>query len=287
MSLVALSLVLLSALCHATWNLFAKRVPSGIPFVWLFDTLAVVVYAPFAIWLLAVRPVAFGWPHLLMVLGSSLLHLGYFLSLQRGYRTGDLSLVYPLARGTGPLLSTLGAIVLLGERPTAWALVGGLLVVVSVFLLAGGDVLVRHRAEVPRALRFALLTGAFIASYTLFDALAVTTFLLPPLLFNWLGNAGRAVLLTPPALRHWPEVRLTWRKHRGAVVVVAVLSPLAYILVLTALVFTPVSYVAPAREVSILVAAVMGASLLNEGQVMRRLLAASLIVVGVVLLTLG
>jgi drug/metabolite transporter (DMT)-like permease len=184
MSLVALGLVLLSALCHATWNLFAKRVPSGIPFVWLFDTLAVVVYAPFAIWLLVVRPVAFGWPHLLMVLGTSLLHLGYFLSLQRGYRAGDLSLVYPLARGTGPLLSTLGAIVLLGERPTAWALVGGLLVVVSVFLLAGGDVLVRHRAEVPRALRFALLTGAFIASYTLFDALAVTTFLLPPLLFN-------------------------------------------------------------------------------------------------------
>ncbi len=286
MSLFAFSLILLSAFCHATWNLLAKGVPSGAPFVWLFDIVSLVVYAPFALWLVATRPTQ-SWLQLLVIVGSSLLHIGYFLSLQRGYRVGDLSLVYPLARGTGPLFSVVAAVILLGERPTGWALTGGSLIVFSVFIFAGGTSLLKRNANTVQVLRFGLLTGVFIASYTLLDKFGVATLATAPLLYNWLGNAGRAALLTPLALRRWSETKMLWQMHRRAVLGVAVLSPLAYILVLSALVFTPVSYVAPAREMSILLAAVLGASVLKEGEVKRRLVAASLMAVGVVLLALG
>lgn len=109
-----------------------------------------------------------------------------------------------------------------------------------------------------RAVFFALFTGSSIAAYTVWDKYAVATLLIPPLVFDRGANAMRAVLLTPFALRDEISVSRLWREQRRAVIGVAVLSPLAYILVLTAMVFTPVSYVAPAREISILFAALLG-----------------------------
>lgn len=287
MTTLALSLVLLSAFFHATWNLFAKRSSGGVPFVWLFDVVSVLMYAPLALGFWATQSVRLGWAQLAVILGSSALHLAYFLSLQRGYRVGDLSLVYPLARGTGPLFSVLAAVVLLGERPTLLAAFGAALVVASLFIFAGGRALLRSGERARQALRFGLVTGAFIAAYTLFDKVAVSTLLIPPLIFNWLGNLGRALLLTPPAVACWSEVRLEWRQHKLEVVMVALLSPLAYILVLSALVFTPVSYVAPAREVSILIGTLLGARFLAEENVRQRLVAATVMVLGVALLALG
>lgn len=143
MTTFALLLVLLSALFHATWNLFAKRSSGGAPFVWLFDTVSVLLYAPLALWFCVAQPVSLGWVELAAVLISSLLHLAYFLSLQRGYRIGDLSLIYPLARGTGPLFSVLAAVLVLGERPTPLAFLGAVLVVLSVFIFAGGGAVLR------------------------------------------------------------------------------------------------------------------------------------------------
>jgi drug/metabolite transporter (DMT)-like permease len=287
MTLLALGLVLLSAFFHATWNLFAKRSSGGVPFVWLFDTVSVLLYAPLLLWDFSRSQVTLGWQHLALILGSSLLHLGYFLSLQRGYRAGDLSLIYPLARGTGPLLSVLVAVLVFGERPTPLALVGGGLIVVSVFIFVGGAALFRSGGAAQKAIRFGLVTGVFIAAYTLFDKLSVSVFLIPPLIYTTLGTAGRALLLTPLALRQWDRVKGEWREHRGAVFAVAILSPLAYILVLYAMTLAPISYVAPTREVSILIGAVMGLHFLREGNVRQRLLAAGVMVAGVVALALG
>ena len=134
---------------------------------------------------------------------------------------------------------------------------------------------------------YALLTGALIAGYTLWDKYAVSALLIPPLLYDWASNLGRTLILAPMAYRRWDGVRATWRRHRRAVLGVAVLSPLAYILVLTALVFAPVSYVAPAREVSILIGAVMGARLLAEGHAPRRIAAALAMFAGIAALTAG
>jgi drug/metabolite transporter (DMT)-like permease len=126
-----------------------------------------------------------------------------------------------------------------------------------------------------------------IASYTLVDKVAVAAWLIPPLVQDWAANLGRVLLMTPLALRLRADIAPTWRRAKKEVIAVALLCPLSYILVLSAMVFTPVSYVAPAREVSILVAALMGTHLLAEGDAGRRLAAASAMVAGIVCLAVG
>ncbi len=125
MTLFALVLVLGAAVFHATWNLLAKRVGGGgAVFVWLFGVFSVLIYAPLALVLILLQRPYLGVEQFVFMLGSGALHLGYFVVLQRGYAVGDLSLVYPLARGTGPLVATVGAVILLGERPGVVALSG-------------------------------------------------------------------------------------------------------------------------------------------------------------------
>lgn len=286
MSPLALVLILAAAGAHASWNLIVKRSGGGVEFIWLFGAVATLIYLPFAAAAyLLLRP-RLGAVEFAFIIGSGLLHLAYYVALQRGYRGGDLSVVYPLARGTGPLLATIGAILLLGERPTPLGLAGGALIIGAVFGIAGGPGAMRpvHRGG---PLVYGLLTGVLIAAYTLWDKQAVSTLLIPPLVFEWGGGVARLLLLGPVAWAGRAEVGRLWRYRRRPVLAVAVLNPLAYLLVLTAMTFTPVSYVAPAREVSILIGAVLGARLLGEGDAPRRLIAAGAIVVGVAALALG
>ncbi len=288
MSPLALALVLTSAVLHATWNLLAKRAgkSGGVVFVWLFTALSAVLFAPVAITVIVLEQPRLGPREVLFIAGSALLHIAYFTLLQSGYRVGDLSLVYPLARGTGPLLSTAAAIAFFGERPTALAVIGAGLIGVGVFVIAGGPRQRRH-GESYNAVVYALLTGACIAAYTLWDKQVVSRFLVPPLVFDWSSNLIRTGLLSPFVLGRGDQIRAAWRAYRWEALGVAVLSPLSYILVLVALVSSPVSYIAPAREVSILIGAAMGSRLLAEGNARRRLLAAGAMALGVVFLIVG
>ncbi len=286
MTLLALRLILAAAFIHASWNLLAKRAGSGAAFVWLVALLSTLFYAPLVLLLILLQKPSIGGLELAFMAGTALLHVGYFVSLQRGYAVGDLSLVYPLARGSGPMLATLLAILLFSERPSPLALWGAALIVISIFFLTGGSSAPATPAS-RRALGYGLLTGSFIAAYTLWDKYAVSILLIHPLLYDWASNAGRSLLLTPHAMRHWAGIKTLWFKRRKEVLGVAILSPLAYLLVLSALIFTPVSYVAPAREISILIGILLGTRLLAEGNTKRRLTAASAMVLGVIALALG
>ena len=286
MSAFALALVLVAAVIHATWNYLLKRSGGGTAFVWLFATLSAAMYAPLAVVIVWwVRP-ALTWESYVVMAASAVIHTTYYLLLDRGYRTGDLSLVYPLARGSAPLITILAAVVLLQERPSVIAVGGAVLIAGGAVALTGNLRRLRESGSLP-AVTFALLTGCTIAGYSVVDKLAVAVFMVPPLLHDWAANLGRVLILTPTALRYREEVVRVWRRRRAEVISVAVLSPLSYILVLTALVFTPVSYVAPAREVSILVAALLGTQLLAEQDALRRLIAASAMVAGILCLALG
>jgi drug/metabolite transporter (DMT)-like permease len=286
MTLFALALVLVAAVFHATWNLLAKRVgDGGAVFVWLFGFCAVLFYAPLAVAVVLVVAPHLGPVGYLFMFGSGVLHLGYFVLLQRGYAVGDLSLVYPLARGTGPLLATAAAIVLFDERPSVLVFIGIGLITVGVFLLTSESGSLR--SGIGAGVVYGLLTGVFIAAYTIWDKQAVSGLMIPPLLQSWATTFATTLMLTPIAMTRRKEIRALWRAHKPEVLGVAVLSPLSYILVLTALVFTPVSYVAPAREISILIGAAMGTRLLSEGDSKRRLTAAAAMVVGIIALALG
>jgi drug/metabolite transporter (DMT)-like permease len=288
MTAFALGLILVAAVLHATWNLCAKRAGGGLPWVQLVGIVNLGLYAPAVAiywwWRHPVlSPAAIAW-----IVGSGVLKTGYALFLQRSYRVGDFSLIYPLARGTGPLLSTLAAIALLGERPSLLAVSGGLVIVCSIFFLADGFRLLRQdQAHARAAVAYGVTSGVFIAAYTIWDRRGVAGFSIAPLLYDAGTSLTMVMLLMPFAARRWPEVKHHWREHRGYAFAVAGLSSISYILVLTALAFTPVSYVAPAREVSIVIGAFMGAKVLKEANPRRRLWAAACIALGVVALALG
>ena len=290
MTPLALGLVLVSGFLHALWNLLAKRASGdaggGPRRRRRWRALDGDLRAPGG--LRPYRGRARGGGGLLFVFGTGVLHVGYFLSLQKGYQVGDLSVVYPLARGTGPLLASGAAILLLGERagPVAWA--GILLIVAGVFLLArepdGGR---RSPGERLIGVVFGLLTGVFIAAYTLWDKYAVGDLSLSPVLYYWGSLLVQTVILLPVALRSREEIQVAWRSRRPEALGVAVLSPVAYLLVLTALVFAPVSRVAPAREIGILFGTLLGGGLLAEEGLERRLLASLCMVLGIVALAVG
>ncbi|MBP1765447.1 MAG: hypothetical protein H6Q65_2505 [Firmicutes bacterium] len=286
MSNIALLLVLSAAFAHATWNYLAKRASGGTPFVWLFGAISTIVYLPLAIWILVYQQPVIGSAQLGFMIGTAVLHCAYFYLLDRGYQIGDLSLIYPLARSTGPLLATVAAVFVLGEQPTFVTISGGLLILIGVFFLTGNPFLLRSPGASKPAM-FAVLCGMVIATYTVWDKMAVSTYLVPPLLLDWSSNLGRTLLLTPYAMKRRDKVREQWKLNKKLVIGVGILCPLAYILILTALVFSPVSYIAPAREISILVGTVLGAKLLSEGNLTSRLAAAGAMVIGLIILSFG
>ncbi len=285
MSLFGLALVLAAAFCHATWNFFVKRIDGGPELIWLFSVLSSVLYLPLALAILIFQKPEIGLPQLGFIAGSAGLHLFYFLLLQTGYRKGDLSLVYPTARATGPMLSTAFAVLLLGETVTAKMLAGAAIIVFGVLMLTGG--LQRGRKPVSASLVFGLGAGVLIGSYTAWDAHAVSALLVPPLLLDYVSSVGRTVVLAPIASRKRDLVRRYWGEHRAGVILIAVFNPLAYILVLHAMSFTPVAYVAPTREVGVLLTVLAGSLLLGEGHLKTRLGWAAVILTGMGLLVTG
>ena len=279
MPLFALLLILAAAFFHATWNLVLKKSPGGgIAFFWLVAWIESLVYLPIAVVVIVqtgYRPDALA---IVMMLGSAVIHVAYFAFLDRGYRTGDLSVVYPLARASGPLLTIMAAMLLLGERPAPVALAGALMIGCGAVLLSGNPLTMLRKGG--SGFGFALLTGTMIAIYTVWDRQAVAALLIPPVIYYWGSIVLRLVVTTPHALRQMDKVRGIWRNSRKAVITVAVLSPLSYCLALFAMQVAPLSYVAPAREISILIAALYGTQLLKEGDGPRRIAAALLMMLG-------
>jgi uncharacterized membrane protein len=279
MPTIALIAVLLAAAAHATWNLFAKKASGSRHFVWLYSVGSVVLYIPIVVWLCFEQRPHFELRHYLALLATSVLHVGYSLSLQAGYRASDLSLVYPIARGFGPLLSFVGAVLMLGEHATVLSALGMVLIVAGILLVAG---LTREPHRAPRkGIFYGLLTGLFIAAYTVNDGWAVKALAISPFIVDFSGNSVRALVLSPMAWQDRAQVIREVRIYGGPAAVVSLLGPLGYILVLFAMQIAPVSHVAPARELATLAGAYMGSRLLRERATPGRLLGAVCIVVGV------
>jgi drug/metabolite transporter (DMT)-like permease len=293
MTATSLALVILAGLIHATWNIIAKKTGGDARFAAFTSVLLALLWAPLGIWLGWDVVPTWGRLEWALVAVSGILHVLYYITLLRGYRNADLTVVYPLARGAGPLLSSLVAILFFGEHVTLLGLVGIVAVVAGVFFVAGGTRLLRAaresegHARIRAGMWYGSVTGVFIASYTLVDAYAVKFALLSPILLDYYGNFVRLVVLLPNVLRDRVTAAQHWRAQWKAALVVAAISPLAYVLVLYAMQTSPVSHVAPAREVSMLFAALIGGQLLGEQDRLARTAGAALIALGVMALALG
>jgi drug/metabolite transporter (DMT)-like permease len=287
LSTAALSLVLTAAILHAVWNYFLKKSGGGVGLVALSTVLSSFILTPLAIFFIA-KGYSPTWIETGVCFGSGVIHTIYFLLLDRAYQSGgDLSVVYPLARATGPLLTILAATLWLGEKITLVALGGALLIGVSALLLSGNPASFKGRAA-RKSIGFAVAAGCMIACYTVWDKIAVSMLMMPPLLFYAGSNLARIPFLVTIALKRLPGgMTAAWHNQRLAVLAIALLSPLSFVLVLYAMKLAPVSYVAPAREVSILFAALLGAHVLKEGESTRRTIAAVGMVLGITALVIG
>lgn len=281
----ALALVISGALLHALWNLFAKKASGGLPFVWLFGLVSLVVALPFGAssWYSNAEQISGqAWG---AIVASALVHVVYSLVLQKGYRASDFSIVYPLARGSGPLFSVFGAMVVLGESPSLLGWLGILVILAGIFLISGfRHTLTGSSPKVRSGLFWGIITGLSIATYTVIDGWAVKTLGVAPVLYYFLGLALRTAVLAPQALRNPAEIGTQWRQNRRYILAVGVLSPLAYTLVLFAITMAPLSYVAPVRELSMLLGVLFGAKLLRESLNPSRVIGIVCMVAGVVVM---
>lgn len=278
--------MLTAAVLHALWNIAAKRVSGdGYTFIWWYNLASAVLWVPIGIVVLVLEHQPMGWALLLAPIISGVIHIGYQLALQTGYDRADLSVVYPTARGVGPMITMLVAILVLGERPGWLAITGALVIIAGIVVVASGRG-ASQPGRITAGLFWGGLTGLAIAGYTLWDNQSVTHFGLSPVPYFALSTLWQTALMTPGLARTRTPVlqvlRRTWRQ----VLVIAVLSPLAYILVLQAMRSVPVALVAPARESGIVVGSLLAWWLFGESNPGRRLLGAAIVLAGITLTVL-
>ena len=287
MTALSLVLVLLSAVAHASWNLMLKRAGDPEVFAWVMLVVGSILLAPVGLALLWYNSMDF--PGLWFLLASVVLHVFYFILLARGYATGDLSLVYPVARGMGPMLVPVLAVILLGEIVETMAIVGIAAIVGGIYTISWwGNFHQVLRSPLlflrSAGMRYAVLTGLTIAVYSIVDKEGVGH--IQPLLYIYFLDIGTVALLAPYILANkgMETVKAEWRANAVPITVSGLLAFAAYGLVLTAFSLSRVSYVAPAREVGIVIGVLMGIFLLKEPFGRGRLLGSGLIVGGLVLI---
>jgi len=291
---LAIALVLTAAVLHAGWNVLLKTSGDPLRTAVRLQVIGTAVLAPLGLvaWFALDRP-PLDPAGVALALLSGGLEAAYFIFLSAAYGRGDLSLVYPLARGSAPLLSVLIGIGLLGERLWLPAWIGVACILAGILLVARPWRAIRVAGRHHRgAIGFALATGATIAAYSTVDRVGVR--ILEPWLYGALlavfatmilgttvavGRRTGIIAVRPPATRPTP----LWRDG-----VAGVLSLTAYLLILFAYSLAPLAAVAPLRESGIVLAAAWGALRLGESvgrrQAGMRIAAAGLVVVGAVLL---
>ena len=290
MTALSLLMILVAAFSHAGWNLLLKKSDDKELFVWWFSVAVAVLLAPLGIALFLLFPISA--PGHWILLGAISLQCLYLVFLGRAYTRGDMTLVYPIARGTGPMLVPVLAVLTLGES-IAWpAIVGILLVVAGIYTVSWWGNFKEILASPIGFLRsngvlYALLTGFTITVYSLLDKRGVQY--VQPFLYMYILVVGVSFGLAPYILRKYSlsQIRGAWSGNIWAIPVAGLLSYLAYAAILTAFSLSPVSYIVPAREISIVVGVVAGVLILKEPFGRGRLVGSCLIVLGLVLISIS
>ena len=290
MTALALGLVLASALAHSTWNLLLKRSGDKQVFLWWLLVIASIMFVPVGVVLFILHPI--GYPGWVFVFATIVLHMIYFVLLGKGYTHGDLSLVYPIARGMGPMLVPILAVVILSESIGSLAIIGIIAIIVGIYTISWWGnfaALLRDPLSIIKdsGTRYAILTGITIAIYAIVDKRGVDH--VEPFLYMYFMTLGSALGLAPYILGRsgLAQIGTEFRANTVPILVSGLLLFLAYGLVLTAFSLSRVSYVAPAREVGIAVGVLFGVVLLKEPFGRGRILGSGFIVAGLALIAVS
>ena len=238
-----MGIVLVAAFLHALWNTLAKRSANKIAFIWWAILFSNILYFPmFCYFWPAVTVSAIGWA---CIMATGILHAFYFFFVGGSYERGDLSVAYPLARGFGPFLVPLFAVVLLHEQLSVPGITGIIFIILGIYAIhcrsfSASAVLKLFTAMRSSALIWALLSGCTIAGYSLVDKLGVME--VHPPVYIYLTFFIALLLLTPYAWRkHRTDLRKEWHLNKLPIVIVGLLDLFTYLLILFALQISKVS----------------------------------------------
>lgn len=288
MSGLALGIVLMSAMLHAVWNYCTKKSLRKVVFVWWALLAAIFLFFPmFLYWF----PTSISLPGWYCIFASGLLHAIYFGLLGNAYQRGDLSLVYPICRGSGPLFVPIFAVILIHEHVTLLGAAGIILVVSGIYTInlqsfSASAVLQPFIALRGGASLLALLTGVAIASYSLVDKVGVGHVFPPVYIYLMLVISWVALsVYVLPGERVW--IKREWTANWKSIFLVGFLSNFTYLIILFAMQISKVSYVVAVREVSIVFSAAIGVLWLGERNARQKLIGAGIITCGVILIGLS
>ncbi len=281
---IALALLLVAALLHAGWNLFVKRAGEKQVFTWWGLVVGSVCFAPLLL-MSQSFPLRI-WPY---VIFSALVEGAYYIILTRAYEHGDFSLVYPMARGAAPAFLVVWAVLFLGERPGPAGFVGLALLVLGLVIVGGSTWWSLRKTTALRTsgIVLALSVALCISIYSAIDGAAVH--IVAPLPYTVLVISLSTVFITPVILvRYGGRAAVAeWRANWFRIVIVGILMMLSYMLVLQTYAIAHVSYAGAIREISVVFAAFIGWRWLGEDFGLLRLLGASVIFVGILVIAIG
>lgn len=279
----ALAFVIFAAFFHAAWNFVIKKAGEKDLVAWWAIMVGSLLLLPFVWSSLAMS--ATMWPY---ILSSALAEAIYFLVLLRGYERADFSLIYPIGRGAASALIACWSRLFIGEQQKIFGIAGITLILLGLIVVGAGQALFKRRSAPVNAkgIRLALFVAIIISVYSVIDAAAVRT--VSPLPYFTLVLALTGVFIAPVVLvKHGYRAALEkWQTNFPQIVLIAMLNPLAYVLVLQAYAIAPVSYVGAMREISIVFAAFAGWRWLGEDFGGIRVVGAALIFIGVLVIAL-
>jgi drug/metabolite transporter (DMT)-like permease len=285
MTVYVFLLVLFSAFCHATWNFAARKAAGNLMAIWLGLWIGCAVILPAALAVICrdgVHAMA-ELPAISCILATGLIHYVYFRLLAAAYEEGEISLVYPIARGSGIAFTAILAGLLLKEQLTLLGGSGIGLVCLGIISLSRGA---NRQAAEAKAIRLALGIGASIVGYSLVDKIGVSY--VHPVVYIWSMFLIAALALTPLLIRRYHgQLAQAARQYGGYAAVIGVGSVGTYLIILFAFTRGPVNYIVAVREFAVVLGALAGFLFLKERLTLVKALAICLIVAGVVAIRVG
>jgi drug/metabolite transporter (DMT)-like permease len=285
MTLYVFLLVLFSAFCHATWNFAARKAAGNLMAIWLGLWIGCAVILPGAIGIIihsgicATAELA----GIFCICATGLIHSVYFRLLAAAYEEGEISLVYPIARGSGIAFTAILASLLLKEQLTFFGSIGIGLVCLGIFSLSRDA----HKGtDDAKAIRLALGIGASIVAYSIVDKIGVNY--IHPLVYIWSMFLIAAIALTPLLIRRYRgTLGKETRQNIGYALIIGVGSVGTYLIILFAFTRGPVNYIVAVREFAVVLGALAGIIFLKERFTMAKVFAICLIVIGIISIKLS
>lgn len=277
---IAFSLVIMSALLHAAWNFMAKRVSGNLSVLYLGMSGICVVLLPFVLLRASGTIMPHAYP---FVIVTGVIHALYFVALSRAYKYGNISTVYPVARGFGVIGTAIVAIALLSEKVSLTGLCGIISAGFGIFVIGAS---VEKGIEGRRGLWFAILVGSTMIGYSVVDKLAMAT--IDPIIYIFWMILFSMALLTPYMLIvRRRELIAAWKEHKKYSMVIGLGATAGYLLILFVFRMAQVSYVVAVRELSVVVGSILGVVYLRESLSIRKLLGILMVVAGLVLVRIA